>query len=248
MASLWHTIKLVLFYVSCYLLATCVALYLLVFGRFMPEAKKNIFKHRCISVIMWLVKVFFAIRISIENPHLLPAEPCVLMANHQSSLETFFLQLLCEPMSVVLKKELVGSVLLRSALSLADPVPLDRSKPAQAYRDLLKEGSLRLQKQRCILIFPEGTRVKIGEQGKFNRGAASLAHRAQVPLVPVAHNAGLCWPPVVHPQHTHIRVRIGAALDARNLSLDELYLQSCAWLQENRDALISAAQKNVTPQ
>lgn len=241
MRKLWHGFKLTVFYFMCYMLALCLALSLFVVGKRLTESAKNTLKQRCIHLVIRWVRFLFNIRIKIENRETLPAGPCVVMANHQSSFETLFLQLLCEPMSVVLKKELVQSAWLRQALSIADPVPLDRSKPAQAYRDLLKEGAIRLQKQRSVLIFPEGTRVKVGGHIKLNRGAASLAHRAQVPLVPVAHNAGLCWPPRAGTKYAEINVRIGAALDTRTQSLDEIYQASSHWLIHNRDALLSGS-------
>ncbi|NLJ13296.1 MAG: 1-acyl-sn-glycerol-3-phosphate acyltransferase, partial [Gammaproteobacteria bacterium] len=45
-----------------------------------------------------------------------------------------------------------------------------------------------------VLIFPEGTRVPVGQIGKFSRGGAALAVNANLPVLPIAHNAGMLWP------------------------------------------------------
>ncbi|MCY1357649.1 hypothetical protein D9M69_441520 [compost metagenome] len=45
-----------------------------------------------------------------------------------------------------------------------------------------------------MLIFPEGTRVPFGTVGKFSRGGSALAVNAELPVLPIAHNAGKFWP------------------------------------------------------
>ncbi len=45
-----------------------------------------------------------------------------------------------------------------------------------------------------VLIFPEGTRVPFGQVGKFSRSGSALAVNAELPVLPVAHNAGKFWP------------------------------------------------------
>lgn len=64
-----------------------------------------------------------------------------------------------------------------------------------------------------IMIFPEGTRSRTGEIKKFNPGAAHLAQKAGIPVLPVAlvgcHDAmpvGLNFPKAGRPQ---VRVLIG---------------------------------------
>ncbi|MEE4461328.1 lysophospholipid acyltransferase family protein [Azotobacter chroococcum] len=51
-----------------------------------------------------------------------------------------------------------------------------------------------LQHGHDLLIFPEGTRVPVGQIDKFSRGGAALAANAGLPVLPVAHDAGLYWP------------------------------------------------------
>ena len=59
---------------------------------------------------------------------------------------------------------------------------------------VIEQGTQRLREGMWILIFPEGTRVAVGETRKYGVSGALLASRAGCKIVPVAHNAGYYWP------------------------------------------------------
>ena len=46
---------------------------------------------------------------------------------------------------------------------------------------------------RWVLIFPEGTRVTPGRKTSFKQGAAQISVATGSPILPIAHNAGVCW-------------------------------------------------------
>ena len=49
-----------------------------------------------------------------------------------------------------------------------------------------REGKIEiLNANNVMAMFPEGTRSKTGELGEFKRGAAVIALRADVPIVPI---------------------------------------------------------------
>ena len=50
-----------------------------------------------------------------------------------------------------------------------------------------------LKQNRPILIFPEGTRRKIGAPPEYKSGIAGLYAMLKVPCIPVALNSGLYW-------------------------------------------------------
>ncbi len=57
---------------------------------------------------------------------------------------------------------------------------------------MLEEGKDRVNnKKLSIIVFPEGTRVAVGEYPKFHRSAMKLATVTGVPIIPVAHNFGV---------------------------------------------------------
>lgn len=120
--------------------------------------------------------------------------PCVVLAKHQSTWETMFLQYYFGPVSTILKKELLRIPFFGWGLATLRPIAIDRSNPIQALKDVKRLGLLRLQQGNNLLIFPEGTRMPLGQVGKYARSGADIACTANVPIVPIAHNAAECWP------------------------------------------------------
>jgi 1-acyl-sn-glycerol-3-phosphate acyltransferase len=43
-------------------------------------------------------------------------------------------------------------------------------------------------------MFPEGTRIPVGQRGKYKIGGTRLAVETNTQVVPIALNAGECWP------------------------------------------------------
>jgi 1-acyl-sn-glycerol-3-phosphate acyltransferase len=80
------------------------------------------------------------------------------------------------------------------AMRLQKPIAIDRSQPREAGRSLLTQGVERIKEGNSVIVFPEGTRSSPGMIRRFSRGGAKLAVAAGVPIVPIAHNAGGCWP------------------------------------------------------
>ena len=94
----------------------------------------------------------------------------------------------------MLKRELLYVPFFGWAMALLKPIAIDRSQPKAALKQLAKTGDERLKQGAWVLVFPEGTRIPTGQIGKFSRGGASLAVNAKLPVLPIAHNAGHCWP------------------------------------------------------
>lgn len=143
---------------------------------------------------MFLLRICCGIRIRIVGERPKHLYPCVIMANHQSTWETIFLQYFFGPASAVAKKELLRIPFFGWGLATMRPITIDRANPVQALKDLKAKGMARLKQGNNLLIFPEGTRVAPGQTGNYARSGADIACSAGVALVPVAHNAGECWP------------------------------------------------------
>lgn len=120
--------------------------------------------------------------------------PCVVMAKHQSTWETMFLQYYFGPVSTILKKELLRIPFFGWGLASLRPIAIDRSNPIQALKDVKTKGIERIKEGNNLLIFPEGTRTPLGQVGNYARSGADIAVSAGVPIVAVAHNAAECWP------------------------------------------------------
>ncbi|MBB3103271.1 lysophospholipid acyltransferase family protein [Azomonas macrocytogenes] len=147
--------------------------------------------HNAIRATQVLVDIDYRV-IGQEN---IPERPCVILANHQSAWETFFLTgSFFSPLTQVLKRELLDIPFFGWAIRLIKPIAIDRDNPKMALKQVAIQGHERLQQGIWVLIFPEGTRVPVGEPGKFSRSGAALAANAGLPILPIAHNAGSFWP------------------------------------------------------
>tara|TARA_R100000687_G_scaffold72533_1_gene62748 strand:+ start:2200 stop:2967 length:768 start_codon:yes stop_codon:yes gene_type:complete len=142
-------------------------------------------------ILVWL-RLSCGVRYNIVGN--IPDGHYVVMSKHQSQWETFYLQYAFFPVGVVLKRELLNMPFFGWALRLMEPIAIDRSNPKAALRYIQEEGVKRLQQGKRVLIFPEGTRTPPGQKGTYARSGANIAISAGAPVVPVAHNAGECWP------------------------------------------------------
>lgn len=147
----------------------------------------------CRVILQWL-RISCGVRYQLKGTENLTDEAMVILANHQSSWETILFYQLLYPIAPILKKELMNIPFWGWALRLMKPIAIDRSKPRQAGKSLLDQGVKRLKQGYSIIIFPEGTRSSPGSIKPFSRGGAKLAIAAGRPVLPVALDAGKCWP------------------------------------------------------
>lgn len=210
--------RVVLFYLLLALTAFVWCLISLVFAPFMSFRKRYRFVIQtwCRSAV-WLAKNIVGLRYEVTGQENIPEVPCVILSKHQSTWETFFLSAYFEPLSQVLKRELLYVPFFGWAMMLLKPIAIDRENPKAALRQLAKQGHERLMQGAWVLIFPEGTRVPVGQTGKFSRGGTALAVNASRPVLPIAHNAGMYWPKAGWGKRPGtIRVVIGPAMHAES--------------------------------
>lgn len=190
-----YGLRIVLFYILLGLGALLWLPFCLVIGPFLSFPARyrfiNVYWGRfAVELAKYVIGLDYRVT-GVEN---IPNERCVILAKHQSTWETFFLSTYFEPLSQVLKKELLYVPVFGWAMALLKPIAIDRSSPKQALRQLAKQGAERLEENCWLLIFPEGTRIPAGKIGRFSRGGAALAVNAGLPVLPIAHNAGVFWP------------------------------------------------------
>lgn len=176
------------------------------------------------------------------------AYPCVVMSNHQSTWETMFLQYYFGPVSTILKKELLRIPFFGWGLASLRPIAIDRSNPIQALKDVKTKGLLRLKQGNNLLVFPEGTRVPLGQKGNYARSGADIACSAGVPVIPIAHNGAECWPNkslIKYPGT--ITVVIGAPINTEGRDRKELTESVKTWIEEQLAMLPPARADGLRP-
>jgi 1-acyl-sn-glycerol-3-phosphate acyltransferase len=123
-----------------------------------------------------------------------PAGACVIASKHQSAYETLKLHVLFNDPAIILKKELMYIPLWGWYQAKSGMIAVDRGAGAKAIASMLANAEAAVKAGRRIVIFPQGTRVAPTAQKPYKAGVAVLAEKYDLPIVPLALNAGLFWP------------------------------------------------------
>ncbi len=115
--------------------------------------------------------------------------PCVVVANHMSTLETFVLPAMIRPrfpVTFIVKRSLVEIPLFGGIMRSRNPVVVDRKNPRDDLATILRDGVERLKSGISVIVFPQSTRSMHIEPAHFNTIGVKLARKAGVPVVPLA--------------------------------------------------------------
>jgi 1-acyl-sn-glycerol-3-phosphate acyltransferase len=181
-------------------------------------------------VMLWL-RLSCNVRIRVSGENNIPRQAFVVLSNHQSTWEAFFMQWFFQPANFILKRELLWIPFFGWALFLMNPIAIKRSRPSSAIRYVLKQGTKRLASGNNIVIYPEGTRVADGALGEFKTSGAALAIQANVPILPVSHNSGTYWKRsrfII--QSGTIEMQIGPEIEPEGLSARDITEKARAWI------------------
>jgi 1-acyl-sn-glycerol-3-phosphate acyltransferase len=125
----------------------------------------------------------------------LPQAPYIVAAKHQSAWETMKIyRIFGDTSGIVAKKELMDIPLWGRYGRIMGLIPIDRSKGKEALSLMVDSARQAVDNGRNIVLFPQGTRVPVGVDKPYKFGAMKLYDALNVPLVPVAINAGVFWP------------------------------------------------------
>lgn len=114
-----------------------------------------------------------------------PKKPYVIVMNHNTVFDIVSLYFLRLEYRWVSKIEVVKAPYFGQFLYLHGDILINRGRAAQALEQLREEGKMWIDRGVSIAIFPEGTRSKTGELGRFNPGAFDLAKRNEVEVLPI---------------------------------------------------------------
>jgi 1-acyl-sn-glycerol-3-phosphate acyltransferase len=127
------------------------------------------------------------IRVRIEGTeNIPPGESCIFLSNHVSNLDPpILLPAIPGMCSVFLKKSLMKTPLIGTAMRMAKYVPVSRGHSRQEAEQSVAIAADALRSGIHIFIFPEGTRSPDGNLLPFKKGAFFLAAETNAPMVPM---------------------------------------------------------------
>jgi glycerol-3-phosphate dehydrogenase (NAD(P)+) len=120
----------------------------------------------------------------VGREHLPRRGPLLLASNHRSFMDPFVIGMLARrPVYYMAKRELFEKRWQAWILNALGAFPVDRGTGDSAAMDTARAI---LQRGDCVVLFPEGTRIRRGPLGKPKRGVGRLALETGAPVVPVA--------------------------------------------------------------
>ena len=224
------------------------AVVVLVFG-WLPSQRLYAIARSWGRLNMWLLAKLCNLTYTVEGLENIPSGAHVSMWKHSSAWETIAQAAVFPPQAWVLKRELMWIPLVGWAVKCLKPIAINRKAGAAAVTQVIEQGKQRLREGLWILIFPEGTRVAVGETRKYGVSGALLASKAGCKIIPVVHNAGYFWPRrgwVKKPGN--IRVVIGPPIDAAGRDPRELNEEVRAWIEKELAKLTPDSAGGVSAQ
>lgn len=196
------------------------------------------YKYRYFFINLYAVSVVRAltllcgVKYHVEGAENIPDEPVIIFCKHQSTWETYVLQVIFNKISFILKNELLWIPFFGWGLATMKPIAIKRGSGKKAVRQLVSGGIKRLHEGVCVVIFPEGTRTSPTGPGRYRIGGAILAAESGYPVVPVAHHAGEVWRRkgfVKHPGE--VTIRIGPKIQTKGKTAEAILAEAKQWIE-----------------
>lgn len=131
--------------------------------------------------------------VRIEMAGEIPAGPQLFALKHESALEAILTLWWFERPAVVMKQELRSIPIWGLASARHGSIFVDRAGSAGMLREMMRQAQAAVAAGRPVVIFPEGTRVGVGETPPLAAGFAGLYKMLKLPVVPVALDSGSVW-------------------------------------------------------
>ncbi len=187
------------------------------------------------------------LRYELKGAEHLSTAPAIIMSKHQSAWETIALRgLVPNHQAWVLKRELIWLPVFGWAMITLDSIAIDRKSGKKAVRQVIEQGVDRLNKGRTVIIFPEGTRTAPGVRKKYGIGGGLLAEKTGVPVIPIAHNAGVFWRRRgIRKYPGTIQVVIGRPMELQGLSAAQITREVESWIEAVQEQLPTSPSASI---
>jgi 1-acyl-sn-glycerol-3-phosphate acyltransferase len=194
--------------------------------RYYATARWNVF-------MIWAAKVICGIRYQTKGFENFPDGPVIVLSKHQSAWETIFLLMATpRPLVFVFKKSITYIPFFGWAIALMRMIPIDRSKGKDAFAQVVVQGRIRLADGQWVIMFPEGTRIPVGQKGHYKGGGTRLAVETNTPVIPIALNSGECWPKNSFLKRPGlVTVSVGKPISPEGLTAPELMQKVEDWIE-----------------
>lgn len=140
----------------------------------------------------WCARALLGIRVRYEGVR--PEGQVLYAGKHHSLFEPLELTLELGAPATIMRREFGRIPIWGWASRIYGVIQIDRGGAAKTLRSMMREAEAARASGRSVMIFPEGTRVKPGEQPPLKPGFAGLYKTLGLPVVPIATDIGTLWP------------------------------------------------------
>jgi 1-acyl-sn-glycerol-3-phosphate acyltransferase len=223
---LWMTVTVIPWAIAC-----------LIVSIFVGGTRLYWFTMVWLRMAVWGAKVICGIRYEVLGMEHLPSansnSPIILLPKHQSTWETFaFPTIMPHPLAYVFKRELIYIPFFGWAMARLDMIHIDRSKRSEAFNLVAARGRELMAQGNWVIMFPEGTRIPVGQAGHYKTGGTRLAIATGASVVPIAHNAGEVWPRKAFIKRPGlVTISIGKPISPEGHTPESLMLEVQQWIE-----------------
>ena len=146
--------------------------------------------------VVFVVRIFLNTKVEFKGTENIPKNEKYFVASaHQSMFETFALQSVLDYPVFILKKELLKIPLFGQYLKKIKSIEIIRDTTTKENLNFFdKVAKIVKNENRPLLIFPQGTRVKVEDRVPFKKGVGRIYETLNISCVPIALNSGKVWP------------------------------------------------------
>ena len=187
--------------------------------------------------ILSLLSVIVGLKYVFRDGECIPSGPSLIISNHQSMWETLAALVLFPDVAIVAKRELLRIPVMGWYLRHSPMIIINRDAAANALRQMVDQSRAAVTAGRSVLIFPEGTRKRVGAPIEFKRGVELLYRMLDVPSIPMVVNSGSFWGIGGGPLRPGvITVALAAPVDPKLNSRD--FIRTATSVMESKKAII----------
>ena len=180
-----------------FLYAGIVTVFIIALPTLFLPPQFTLFFGKCLGhYVVFIVRIFLGTKVEFKGVNNIPkTEKYFVASAHQSMFETFALQSVLDYPVFILKKELLKIPLFGLYLKKIKSIEIVRDTTTKDNLNFFdKVANIVKNEKRPLLIFPQGTRIKVGEKIPFKKGVGRIYQALNISCVPVALNSGKVWP------------------------------------------------------
>ncbi len=128
------------------------------------------------------------VRVEVVGEENIPKGSAWIVANHTSNFDgVWIVNALAYKLDLlpIARDDLKTSKMVSGYINGAEGMYLDRVSPRQALNVLEGSAQIAKNKNRAVVIFPEGTRQLTGEVGEFKHGSFRFPQKYFLPIIPI---------------------------------------------------------------